>query len=364
MNARPTVGELNDTRSPFAPHRNALDFFPDGIAPRQPTVAIVVPLYNEIDHVHGIVKQILDQTYEGIHSIWLVDGCSQDGTAEEIDKLAQTDPRITVHRNAKRVQAAAINSMFSREETDIVMRLDAHAQYDHAVVERCVNALLRTGAGGVGAVARPLPATTRIGKSIVAVHESRLGVGVASFRGTGNGCWTDTVWNGCYWRHVVQEVGPFREDLQRTEDNDFNARVRQCGFGLYLDPTIHAYYFPRQTLGQLWSQYFATGAGVMSTYFIQPQAVSLRHLAPFFLVAGLLVPLLLACVWPSLILVFCLFFSIYLLAIFVISAATWLRNRRTEVCLLPITFATLHLSYGFGSVWGLIGRLRCFVRND
>ena len=84
MTATSASADALDMRGPYAPRRSALDFFPGGEAPEQPSVAIVVPLFNEIDHVQAITKEILGQTYGAISSIWLVDGGSDDGTAAEI----------------------------------------------------------------------------------------------------------------------------------------------------------------------------------------------------------------------------------------------------------------------------------------
>lgn len=100
--------------------------------------------------------------------------------------------------------------------------LDAHGNYAPDVVNESVKSLLATDAGGVGAVARPVPAQTLVGRAIAAAHKSKLGVGVARFRQINAEGWVDSLCSGCYWMHVVREAGPLNEDLWRAEDNDFN----------------------------------------------------------------------------------------------------------------------------------------------
>src|SRR6185437_14602377 len=199
--------------------RSALDEHsaPTGL----PSVGIVVPLYNEIAMLDALTADLLAQDYAGLREIWLVDGGSTDGTAERLSALRQRDSRVHVGSNPRRVPAAAINLAIPRMETDIVMRLDAHASYAPDVVSQSVEALLATGAAGVGAVARPLEGKTMLARGIVAAQKSVFGLGGAKFRQEGAAGWVDTVWNGCYWRHVTDRVGPLREDLVRAEDNDF-----------------------------------------------------------------------------------------------------------------------------------------------
>jgi len=325
---------------------------------QRPTVGVAIPIYNEVDHVEQLLEDVLSQDYEGIQEIWFIDGGSDDGTLEFLRKTQGRDPRVKVVRNPKKTTASGLNIAFCAMRTDIVMRLDAHARYSSDVVRQSVLALQRAGAGGVGAIARLLEADTLVGKAINAAHESPFGVGVASFRKEGAGGWVDTVWNGCYWRHVFVEVGPLREDLARAEDNDFNERVRRLGYGLYLDPDIRAYYRPRQTLGALWCQYYANGVGVARALSENRRAVRLRHFAPMALLSGLALPLLLALRWPLFALLsvgLLLFYCVGLVAATVLSA----RSRSgPHLLVLPLALLILHWSYGCGTLRGLASLLR------
>lgn len=335
-------------------YRSALRDCPGGIVPARPTVSVVVPTHNEASGLEQLVGDIIAQDYDRIVEVFFADGCSKDGTYAALLELEGRNQKVRVLRNRKGQTAAGINLAFSRATGDVVIRLDAHARFEPDVVRKSVECLLRTGAAGVGAIARPAESRTLVGRAIVSAHKSPFGVGVAKFRKEGAEGWADTVWNGCYWRHVINQVGPLREDLHRAEDNDFNARVRKLGYGLYLSPEIRALYQPRPTLRALWRQYFANGVGVARAALSSSGAVALRHFAPLALILLLVLPALLSVVFPPALLVAMAALLGYA-AVLLLSVLVAAREEPAlHVTLLPAALATLHLSYGLGTSWGFL----------
>ena len=345
------------TVTDYTPRLSVLTDFPGGKVPAQPTVAAVMPLYNEISHVGEAVEGLLRQDYPGLMELWLVDGQSEDGTLAEIQKLSARDPRVRVLSNPQRNQAAANNLVVRQTQCDLVMRIDAHAVYEPDAVRQSVKVLLTTGAAGAGPAARPLAGKTLVSQAIVAAHESRIGIGVAKFRRADSGGWVDTYWGGCYWKYVVVKVGCWREDFRRTEDNDFNARVRAAGYGVYLSPDIKAWYCPRQTLAGLWSQYFANGEGVIQTFFENRSAVGFRHLAPLMFVMAWLAAILQSLVRPAPVPLVVPLAVVYGTALVGFSAVELRKKPGRYALWLPVVFATLHLSYGLGSLRKLFQKL-------
>jgi hypothetical protein len=201
-----------------------------------------------------------------------------------------------------------------------------------------------------------------VSRAIVAVHESRIGIGVAKFRRPDAAGWADTCWSGCYWKYVIEKVGYWREDFPRTEDNDFNARVRAAGYGVYLSPDIKAWYCPRRTLGGLSSQYFAYGEGVIQTFFENRAAVGLRHLAPLMFVMVWLAAAVQSVIRPHPVALVVPLGILYGAALLGFSWVAWRKNPGFYVLWLPLVFATLHWSYGLGSLKRLcrvvVGRRR------
>lgn len=342
-------------------YRSALADYPEPPVPEQPTVGIVIPICDEIAHIEALAADVFSQDYPSIAEIWFVDAGSTDGTLEVLQKMQTVDPRVRVLDNPRRSPAAAINLALPRIQTNIVLRLDAHARYQPDVVRQSVAALDATGAGGVGAIARPLPARSIVGRAIVAAHRSPFGIGVAKFRREGASGWTDTIWNGCYWKYIVDRVGPLREDLWRAEDNDFNQRIRRLGYGLYLSPEIRAFYQPRQSLPALCKQYFCNGLGGALALAENWRALRLRHLAPLALVASLSIPLAASLFWPPALLAsagMLLLYGTALLSATLLAACT---APGMHLLLFPMVLVTVHLSYGCGSLCGLATRSRSLV---
>jgi glycosyltransferase involved in cell wall biosynthesis len=101
----------------------------------RPDVSIVVPLYNEVDNVEELHRQVtaaldaLGRTFELV----LVDDGSTDGTRERLLGLEERDPRVRpvlLRRNFG--QTAAFSAGFDRSRGDVVVTSDGDLQNDPA----------------------------------------------------------------------------------------------------------------------------------------------------------------------------------------------------------------------------------------
>ncbi len=102
-------------------------------------LSIVVPIYNEVESVEALVREIhtaLDP--EGIdYEIVCIDDGSPDGSFELLAKLAANDPRLivgTFRRNFG--QTAAMQAGISAARGDVIVTLDADLQNDPADIPR------------------------------------------------------------------------------------------------------------------------------------------------------------------------------------------------------------------------------------
>ncbi len=202
--------------------------------------------------------------------------------------------------------------------------------------------------------------------------------------------------------------------------------AHHCRFGLgggriYLTPEIRSYYHCRDTLKGLWRQNFANGKEVIYTKVVVPYALSWRHFIPFIFVASLIgsislliIPLL--CLEPFFastivnnmntltnppespfakpespfakeglrglmdfalhITQFCFgrlsklslvlpagILGCYALANALSSAMLSYKHGFRYFFVLPVVFATLHFSYGLGSIWGLLTLKKWIAKN-
>jgi glycosyltransferase involved in cell wall biosynthesis len=319
-------------------------------------LSIIIPVRNEAAHL-GRLLEFVTSGEEPDREILVVDGMSEDGTREVAAGWQERDARVRMIDNPGRLVTTALNLGFRAAAGEVIMRLDAHAEYAPDYLERCLETLEETGAGNVGGAARPISDGSYLGDLIRAIHLSPFGIGAAQFRREDAEGWVDTVWPGCWRREALEAAGMYcREDLPRSEDIELNARLRAAGWRIYLSPKIKAYYQPRQSLGALLRQNFDNGVGVMHTLKAGLGGVSRRHLVPLGAVLGATVLIAAGVVWRPAWWILIGLTALHLLGglAFAGKACGWRRPGLT--LLLPVAFFALHVAYGFGSLIGAITR--------
>ncbi|MBC7225266.1 MAG: hypothetical protein H5T59_13510 [Anaerolineae bacterium] len=161
----------------------------------------------------------------------------------------------------------------------------------------------------------------------------------------------DTVPFGAFRREVFDRIGGFDEELVRNQDDEFNFRLAQAEGRIWLDPSIRSVYYSRASLAGLWRQYFQYGLYKVRVMQKRRGIPSWRHLVPPAFVLGLFGSGLLALAtrqprWALAVA------GPY--AVANLGASLWTARRDVRALpLLPLAFATLHLAYGLGFLWGL-----------
>lgn len=318
-------------------------------------VTLIVPVLNERSYVRRCVESLIGQDYPSEQTqILIFDGMSRDGTREIVDEFAARFSNIRVLENDRRKKWIAVNDGIKAARGDIVMIVDAHAFYERDYVSQCVHHLLETGAGNVGgpAIARSLDSYQ--GQAIGLAHQSKFGIGVARFRQSSYEGYADTVWPGAFWRGIAAEVGPFREELDRNQDIEWNTRLRRLGYSIFVTPKIRASYYSRSSIRGLWSQYFANGRSVSQTIFVNWKAIRLRHAIPLLFLVTTVACVAVALVSRFGIIALAAIAASYLSLSVLFSAWAALKNGPKFLPIMPVVFWTIHFSYGLGSLWGLL----------
>jgi len=318
-----------------------------------PTVSIIMPIRNEKNYVEQCIDSILKQDYSNTIEILISDGSSNDGTFEILQQYQSKDARIQLLLNPKKIQTAALNDCIKASKGEVIARIDAHAYYSKDYVSKCVKYLLETGSANVGGPCRHTRKERYIPSLINLIIECPFGLGGAKFRHVNYEGFVDSVWPGVFWRKIFGEVGLFKEEFVRTEDMEFNRRLRDRGYKIFLTPEIKAYYSARNTLREFFYQNFNNGYGVMQTLMVARKITAIRHFIPFIFVFSLIV--LGALSFFSSIARFLLVFELgfYFLVDLFFSIQISLKNGLKYILVLPVTFLSLHLSYGLGSIWAI-----------
>lgn len=315
-------------------------------------VSVIIPVYNEEKYIGRCIDSLLAQTFPlSKMEILIIDGGSNDNTTQIIKSYNKDE--IKILHNPKKMVTYALNIGIDNSRGDYIIRMDAHAQYATNYIERCVFYLDNIDADNVGGVA-----VTRgegfIGKANAELLSSRFGVGNSQFRvNSDKDGYVDTVPFGAFRREIFQKIGKFNEDFPRSEDNDFNSRIRENGGKVYLASEIKFVYYCRDTVRGLLDQGIKNGNALFLTLRKNPKAMSLRHFIPFFFVSSLIILPLLGCIFPAFSYILLLEMAAYAILDLYFS---FFKGTINFAFYKFFMYPCFHISYGVGSLIGLFGK--------
>ena len=327
--------------------------------PEMPTVSIVMPCRNEAQFIGICLDSIVANDYPKEKlELLIMDGMSNDGTRKIIQEYAETHSFIHLHDNPRRIAAAAQNIGIGLATGDVIIIMDAHDTYGPDYISKCVTTMYAYNVDHVGGSLTILPRGPGIiAGAIVYAMGHPFGVGNGSYR-TGNTSepiFTDAAAFGCYKKEVFEKFGLFDERLASSYDFEFHSRLRLDGPGILLIPDAVVYHYARTSPLEAIKHYFVAGSWITYPLRFGMKLFSLRHLVPMAFVLGLLGSAGLAFVWQGGLWILSATVITYVLANFGATAHAFSKEKKfLYLLLLPAIFACMHLSYGFGSLWGLL----------
>jgi cellulose synthase/poly-beta-1,6-N-acetylglucosamine synthase-like glycosyltransferase len=320
-------------------------------------VSIIMPCRNEERYISRCLDSIIANDYQkDFLEVLVVDGMSEDRTREIAGAYVDRYPFMRLLDNPQRVQTFATNIGIRKAKGDVVVRMDAHAEYPKNYVSRCVHRLEESSADCVGGQITTRPGSDGVIAGAIALALSHpFGVGNAYFRiGVDELKEVDTVPFGCYKKEVFERVGLFNENLNRTDDIEFNLRLKRAGGKILLAPDIRSVYYSRPDLPSLVKQNFGNGLCVLYSLAFVKMPFSVRHLVPLFFVLSLLGSFLLLFIDRPFLYLFALIAGLYLAVDVFVSLKLSLKKGMKYFPSLIVSFLSLHISYGLGSLWGLV----------
>ena len=321
-------------------------------------LSVVCPIYNEEKYIAQFLDSLLQQDYpKNDLEILLVDGMSKDKTREIVATYTQQYPFIRLIDNPERIVPYAMNRGIEAATGDIIMRLDAHASYQPDYFSVLARGIKRLNAENVGTVCK----TDVLNKTpkTLAIREvlgNKFGVGNSTFRtGITKEQEVDTVPFGCWKRDVFEKYGLYDVRLVRNQDIELNKRILRGGGKIYILPDTYCTYLARETWSGLAKNNYGNGKwNILTVYYTKTfSSLSLRHFIPLLFILSLIVPLLLSIFWWLFALVSAVSLVAYTSLLATISAKLAI-DKKLNFWYLLATFVVLHISYGWGSLMGMI----------
>lgn len=286
--------------------------------------------------------------------ILLVDGMSDDGTAEIMSLWAAQDPRITILRNPKRSVSCGMNIGVAAAKSEFILWISGHSILQPQHLKRCLATMNETGAAAVGGVLTTR-GTTTVGKINAAVLSSPFGVGGGKHRIGGRSGWVQVVTMALYRKSAIIAAGGFDESLPRNQDNDLHHRMNELGLRSYFDSEVNPVYLCRNTLGGLLRQAWNNGFWNIVMSRRGHGGFSLRHFVPVIFAGGQVVLIVLALFIRPAIVILGAALGVYLVCAIIATVMAAIKNRMTwQALVLPGWFAALHYTYGAASIAGLL----------
>lgn len=324
-----------------------------------PLVSIIIPCRNEQSSIQPCIESVLACGYPHDRlEILVVDGLSTDGTPDVVASLSRLHGNIRLLSNPARITPAALNLAIEAARGEFIMRMDAHSLVDPGYIRHCLDAALRFHADNVGGTMLTVPVRpTLSGRAIALALSHPFGVGNSRFRtGTNQPIEVDTVFGGFYLREVFSRLGGFNPRLARSQDLEFNLRLKRAGGRILLVPGVSSRYLARSTFSGYVRQNWENGRWVVLAARNSPcLPLRFRHLLPGLVVLLSLALLALSPISSTARLSLAAASTAYLLLSIAASLHAAFRARDVHAAwLLPFTFPALHFPYGAGTVVELL----------
>lgn len=323
-----------------------------------PFVSIIIPCRNEEKYIAKCLDSVVVQDFSKENlEVLIIDGASEDQTKNIIKEYSQKYPFIKLLENPNKFTPFGLNIGVKAAKGDVIIRMDAHAGYNSDYVSKCVYYLQETKADNVGGVIKTMPAkNTAVARAIAISLSHFFGAGNAFFRtGSEKIREADTVFGGCFKKDVFSKVGLFNEKLRRSQDIEFNKRLKKVGGKIILAPEIQAVYYPQSDIKNFFRHNFIDGIWLVYPLKFGIKFFSLRHLAPLVFLVTMGLFLLLGFLHPIFWWLFVAEVLLHAVMNIYFAIQIALRERNWKfLFLMPLAFDTRQFGYGFGSIWGLI----------
>jgi hypothetical protein len=181
-------------------------------------------------------------------------------------------------------------------------------------------------------------------RAVAWAYTSRFGLGGATYHVGGKAGEAESAYLGIFRKSASDRVGGYDESIIRGEDWDFAQRIKASGSLVWFSPELTVTYWPRASWSGLVKQFYSTGVWRGELTKRDLGRTSLRYFLPPSLVIALIVGNLIAS----------LGLAIGWLPVLTYLTAVLAVGFYSRLAPVPLTLATMHLSWGVGFIVGYL----------
>ena len=229
----------------------------------RPTVAIVIPAYNEAKVLTGCVKSLLASEYPKM-KIYIVDDGSTDNTWQVAKQLAGRYGSVIALRKPNGGKASALNYAVRRTRAPVVIGIDADTIFRPDTVSRMVRHFEDKSVGAVAGMVKVGNRTNTLARCQTLEYASSIGL-ERSAQAMLNGIMVVPGACGAWRREAIADAGWYSSSTI-AEDCDLTIGVHVAGYRVVQDNTAVAYTEVPTTLGGFAKQRFRWMFGNVQVY--------------------------------------------------------------------------------------------------
>ncbi len=322
-------------------------------------ISIILTTKNEILFIDKCVRSILSQNTDDKYEIEIiiVDGLSNDGTADAVRSLSEEVDRLILVENHEINQASGFNLGISCAKGAWIAWFGAHSEYPQNYLLGLYNSSIRANADYTGGSINTIPHNTSYSASLVqAITTHKFGVGNSGFRTTAKEGPADTASFGLYKAQVFEIIGKFDQRLVRGQDFEFNSRIRKSGGLVWINPDLVVNYTNQPNLYLFLKKQFMKEAPYNAyMWYLAPYTFAYRHAITGVFAAGIIIGGILSFYFPV---IRTIYFGVAALY-FILACGSAIQQayrykKPLHILFLPFSFFSYHLFHGLGILMGIV----------
>jgi cellulose synthase/poly-beta-1,6-N-acetylglucosamine synthase-like glycosyltransferase/peptidoglycan/xylan/chitin deacetylase (PgdA/CDA1 family) len=237
----------------------------------QPSVAVIVPAYNEAVGIERTVRSLIQADYPDLEVLVIDDG-STDGTGDLVEALGL--PGVRLIRRANGGKAAALTTGVLAADAEVVVMVDGDTVFEQDTITNLVQPLVDPAVGAVSGNTKVGNRNGLLGRwqhieYVMGFNLDRRMYEVLQCTPTVPGA------IGAFRRSVLVDLGGVSSDTL-AEDTDLTLSIGRRGHRVVYTEYARAWTEAPATLGGLWRQRYRWSFGTMQAVWKHKSAMVSR----------------------------------------------------------------------------------------